>query len=469
MAIQSAAELIVALDRLQLLAPGQLEQLRRYQQFQCASPRVLGEQLLGCGWLTTYQFDQLLQGRGSELILGSYVLLEPIGAGAMGQVYKARHRPLDRLVALKVLRKELGGNSEVIKRFHREVRAVANLKHPNIVQALDADRANGWHFLAMEFVPGTDLGRLAQGGGPLPIATACEAIRQAAMGLDYAHARGLVHRDIKPSNLLFVKASGAAAGVLKILDLGMARLKEYGAPSAAGLLNQMPESGSGTLLTRTGNIIGTPDFMAPEQARNSHLVDGRADLYSLGCTLYTVLTQQMPFPGGTGIEKLFRHQEEEPLPLEQHRPEIPPTVVLVVSKLMAKSPADRYQTGGEAAAALGGLLARRCDNVPGTARIKGGRTTLIDDSKKSAQTTKVGVVKASKFATAARAVPRGAAVASRASPAAAKKLCAARRGGVHWKRWIWWAVGVGIVASCLLACLVMFALLMIWRLDKSAH
>src|SRR5262249_39512300 len=153
------------------------------------------------------------------------------------------------------------------------VRAVAKLAHPNIVQAFDADQADGLHFLAMELVPGTDLGRLVQQGGFMRVAGACEAIRQAALGLDYAHSHGLVHRDIKPSNLLFSKARGSKLfGTVKILDLGMARLKEIAKPRVAAGLNCDVGSGSGTPLTGTGNIIGTPDFMSPEQARNSHQV-----------------------------------------------------------------------------------------------------------------------------------------------------------------------------------------------------
>ncbi|OAI55055.1 hypothetical protein AYO44_13700 [Planctomycetaceae bacterium SCGC AG-212-F19] len=383
MTISSTAVLLNTLHSLQLLEENQFAQLHRYQYFASADPRTLAQQLVRCGWLTPYQINQLFTGHGAELALGSYLLLERIGEGAMGQVYKARHRTLGRLVALKVLRKELMANPAVVKRFHREVRAVAQVTHPNIVQAFDADQAGDLHFLAMEYVEGTDLAELVHQDGPMPVAAACEALRQAAVGLEYAHRLGLVHRDIKPSNLILAKAKGSsslgvAGGVVKILDLGLARLQEFAHPRSASFLNQDAGSGSGTPLTQSGNVIGTPDFMAPEQARNSHLVDGRADLYSLGCTLYAILAECVPFPGGTALEKLFRHQEEQPIPLNKYRPDVPTAVVAVVRKLMAKRPDDRFQTAGEAAAALATLLPRRAPKAAGKQPEKGVRTTMVD-------------------------------------------------------------------------------------------
>ncbi len=456
MTIPSTAVLLQLLQQLQLLGPGQIDQLRRYQQFSSAEPRALARQLVQCGWLTPFQINRLFQGHGSELILGVYVLLEEIGAGAMGQVYKARHRTLDRIVALKVLRKDLAGNSDIAKRFHREARAVAHLAHPNIVQAFDADTADGVHFLAMEFVAGTDLGRLVHERGPLPVAQACEAIRQAALGLDYAHSHGLVHRDIKPSNLLWDESHGGPSrGQVKILDLGMARLKELANPRAAALLNGDTGSGSGTPITRSGNVIGTPDFMSPEQARNSHLVDGRADLYSLGCTLYNVLTGKMPFPGGTALDKLFRHQEEQAVPVELIRPEIPQAVSAVVHKLMAKLPADRFQTGGEAASALAALVTRPSGSEPGAPLSKKQSTLVVGGAGAKKITQEVG-----------KPAPPEPGKRIEPAQAVASAKAAAKFVEPSGKRWLLWAIAVGMAAMSLMAGLSALALVLIRNLGK---
>jgi Leucine-rich repeat (LRR) protein/tRNA A-37 threonylcarbamoyl transferase component Bud32 len=295
---------------------------------------------------------------GRDLVLGSYILLERLGEGGMGQVFKARHCKLGRIVALKLIRKERLDNPATVKRFQREVRAAAALSHPNIVHAYDADEVNGTHILVMEFVEGaTDLTQLVKKNGPLPVAQACEYIRQAALGLQHAHERGMVHRDIKPSNLLLAVSrppqpvsrgrETASSGVIKILDMGLARLDH----SAAA-------DDKSTTMTQEGAVMGTPDYIAPEQARDSHQADIRADLYSLGCTLYFLLTGQVPFPGGSLTEKLIKHQLQEPAPVEQVRPDVPREVAAVVRKLMAKNREDRFQTPAEVAAALTGKLGR---------------------------------------------------------------------------------------------------------------
>src|SRR5262249_1682644 len=233
---------------------------------------------------TSFQANLLLQGRGSELVLGSYILLARIGEGGMGEVFKARHRRLGRIVALKVIRQTRLANPAAVQRFEREMKAVCQVTHPNVVNAIDADDADGKLFIAMELVDGIDLGKLVASSGPLGVAEACEYARQIAVGLDACHARGLIHRDIKPSNLLLTyepDTSGAGTGrrpVVKIFDLGLARI------DAAGSEQPVPR------LTMMGKIVGTPDYLAPEQARDSHHVDGRADLYSLGCTLFFLLT-----------------------------------------------------------------------------------------------------------------------------------------------------------------------------------
>jgi serine/threonine-protein kinase len=334
-----------------LLEPEQLEQIDGLAaSFTTAKP--LAKELLQRGWLTAYQANQLLLGKGDQLVLGQHILLERLGEGGMGAVFKARQRMLDRVVALKLIRKERVANPDSVRRFHREVRAAAQLSHPNIVLAFDADQAGGTHFLVLEYVEGTDLAKWVKKHGPLPIADACDYIRQAALGLQHSHEKGMIHRDIKPHNLLLAASSdqpSMAAGrkpaaVVKILDMGLARVTQ-----ADG------DGESTSTLTQEGAVMGTPDYIAPEQARESHDVDIRADLYSLGCTLYFLLTGRPPFPGGTLGSKLIRHQLDEPTPVEQLRPEVPPEVAGVVRKLMAKKPEDRYQTPAEVAEALEGL------------------------------------------------------------------------------------------------------------------
>ena len=203
----------------------------------------------------------------------------------MGQVFKARNWKLGRIVALKLIRKERLDSPDAIRRFQREVRAAAALSHPNIVLAYDADQIGGTHLLVMECIEGaSDLAKLVKKNGPLPVAQACEYIRQAALGLQHAFERGLVHRDIKPANLLLT----ADGKTVKILDMGLARLDQKAGDGEAS-----------STMTQEGAVMGTPDYIAPEQAMESHTVDIRADLYSLGCTFYYLLTAKVPFPGGT--------------------------------------------------------------------------------------------------------------------------------------------------------------------------
>ncbi|MCS6850683.1 MAG: protein kinase [Gemmataceae bacterium] len=360
MSIDSVAELVRVLQEYRLLGEEQLNQLSRTMAPRFTDPRSLARELIQRGWLTPYQINQIFLGHASGLVLGAYVLLERLGEGGMGNVFKARHQRLDRIVALKLMRKEHVNNPLAVRRFRREIQAAAQLSHPNIVTAFDADEVNGIHFFVMEYVDGIDLGRLVKETGRLPVAMACDFIRQAALGLQHAYERGMVHRDIKPANLLVAGVKGPVSGTIKgpdlqdwaalqptvkILDMGLARLVCAN------------DSGESTQLTQDGRVVGTPDFMAPEQARNSHTIDIRADLYSLGCTFYYLLAGQVPFPGGTGMEKLFRHQTDEPTPIENLRPEIPPALGGILRRMMAKQPEQRYQTPAEVAEALTSLAA----------------------------------------------------------------------------------------------------------------
>lgn len=352
--VASVANLVQALRQHRLLEPERLNQLAPWAA-KFSEPKALAKDLVQRGWLTPFQVNQLMQGKGADLGLGNYVLIERLGEGGMGQVFKACHRAMGRVVALKVMRKELTSRPDTVRRFRREIMAAASLHHPNIVLAFDADQVGDLHFFVMEYIEGIDLGRLVKTRGPLPVRDACDAIRQAAMGLQHAFEHNLVHRDIKPTNLFRAQPQGSQpGGVIKLLDMGLARLRESESDSSSNV-GGGPLVSVGTQLTQAGKVMGTPDFIAPEQARNSHTVDIRGDLYSLGCTFYFLLTGRVPFPGGTLLEKLFKHQTEMPQPVEQLRPEVSPPIAGIIRKLMAKRPEDRFQTPSELAAALVGL------------------------------------------------------------------------------------------------------------------
>jgi serine/threonine-protein kinase len=265
--------------------------------------------------------------------LGQYRLLEPLGKGGMGQVYKAEHLVMKRLVALKLVAPHLVEDADAVARFHAEVQAAARLSHPNVVTAHDAAEFDGRHFLVLEYVDGIDLGRLVQQMGPLPGAVAAECIRQAALGLQHAHEHGLVHCDVKPCNLLLSQADGTAGTFqVKLLDFGLARLA--GTTPESPTYPSLPPSASG--------VAGTPDFMAPEQFKGRPNADIRSDLYSLGCTFYFLLTGRVPFPGGAWSEKVLRHQFNLPRPVSDLRPDVPPAVEAIVLRLLAKDPDRRY-------------------------------------------------------------------------------------------------------------------------------
>lgn len=305
---------------------------------------------------------------GDKPLVGDYELLSELGKGGMGVVYKARHVRMNRVVALKVIDRERLRNPDAVRRFYQEVEAAARLHHPNVVIAYDAGQAGDTHYFAMEYVEGEDLDQYLRKHGPLPVGLACDFIRQTALGLQHAHESGLVHRDIKPSNLI-VEAPGKIAvqdvakdgdggdpsqsSVLrrmhqpkgprvKILDMGLARLHQ---PDE--------DRGSAGELTREGRVVGSVDYMAPEQWMNASTVDIRADLYSLGCTFYFLLTGVVPFPGDEPMEKMLKHHLDTPKPVEVLRNEVPSKVASVVRRLMAKCREDRYQTPAELAMLMG--------------------------------------------------------------------------------------------------------------------
>jgi serine/threonine-protein kinase len=330
--------------------------------------RSLSRELMDRQVLTPYQANQILTGKGQNLAVGPYRIVERLGEGAMAQVFKARHYILHRIVALKVIRRERLANPVAVERFLREAEAAAQLSHPNVVRAYDADQANGAYYFAMQFVDGIDLARLIDREGPLAVERAGNYIQQAALGLQHIHEHGMAHRDIKPSNLMVTRLSyepagngsdGSTAtvayhgpatpwGVVKVLDLGLARLAED--PGAASQRE---------VLTKLGTVMGTPDYMAPEQALHSRNADIRSDLYSLGCTLYYLLAARPPFPDGDAVAKMLKHQLDEPTPIETLRQDVPESVRSVLKKLMAKKPEDRFPTPRDAAEALRSALDER--------------------------------------------------------------------------------------------------------------
>ena len=273
-----------------------------------------------------------------------YEIVGLIGKGGMGDVYKARHRMMDRTVALKIIKQELTRKPEAVNRFHREVKAAAQLSHPNIVTAYDAEQAGEVHFMVMEYVDGVNLAQTVQEPGALPISEACEYIRQAAIGLQHAHERGMVHRDIKPHNLMVT-----SDGTVKVLDFGLASL----APEA--ISDAVTGEARGDL-TAAGAIMGTPDFISPEQAEDARQADIRSDIYSLGATLYYLLSGRVPFAEGSFMHKLKSHAQVEPAPLNSVRDDVPQELVAIASRMMAKDPDERYLTPKEVADALESFL-----------------------------------------------------------------------------------------------------------------
>ncbi|HIQ19687.1 MAG TPA: PEGA domain-containing protein [Planctomycetes bacterium] len=301
--------------------------------------KALAGQLVRAGRLTRYQAAAVYQGKTKALVLGEYVVLDRIGAGGMGQVFRARHRQMDRVVAVKVLPPDAMGSAEAIKRFRREMRAAAKLMHPNIVAAYDAGEHQGIHYLVMEWVDGKDLAQVTKQRGTIPVPEAVGWILQAARGLEYAHQLGVVHRDIKPGNLLLDRQ-----GTVKVLDMGLARMFEGREETAA------------SRLTATGQVMGTIDYMAPEQSEDTHHADARADIYSLGCTLYRLLTGRSPYAADSLVGILLAHRDA-PIPsLRAARPEVSAELDAVFQKMLAKRPEDRYQSMAEVITALEACL-----------------------------------------------------------------------------------------------------------------
>src|SRR5437868_9184437 len=288
-------------------------------------PAKLAGLLVRDGVLTYFQAEQILQGKYKRFSLGKYKVLEKLGAGGMAQVFLCEHKLMRRRVAIKVLPVAKADDPSSLERFYREARAVAAVDHPNIVGAYDIDQDENLRFLVMEYVDGTDLQDLVKKIGPLEVVRACHYTYGASVGLQHAHEMGLVHRDIKPGNILVDRA-----GVVKILDMGLARFFH----DEEDILTKKYDE----------NVLGTADYLAPEQALDSHTVDIRADIYSLGATFYYCLTGRSPFNEGTIAQKLIWHQTRQPKSVRSLRPEIPEAIEALVEKMMAKDRNQRFQT-----------------------------------------------------------------------------------------------------------------------------
>ncbi len=299
---------------------------------------ALASAMIDKGTITPWQSEKLLQGKFKGFILGRYKLLNLLGKGEMSSIYLAEHTRMKRKCAIKVLPANKVRDTSYLGRFHREAQAVAALDHNNIVRAYDVDTETEGgveiHFLVMEYVEGKDIEKLLEIRQQFTVIEAADYIRQAADGLSHAHENGLVHRDIKPGNLLV-----DTKGVVKLLDLGLARF----------FRDNETES---LTIKHDEKVLGTADYLAPEQAVDSHAVDERADIYSLGCTLYFALTGHPPFTDGTLVQRLLAHQTKAPPSIRKQRSEVPESLVLIVEKMMQKRKDDRYQSAAEVAAAL---------------------------------------------------------------------------------------------------------------------
>ena len=298
----------------------------------------LAKEMVARGKLTTFQAQAIQQRKTLGLVMGNYVVLDRIGRGGMGHVFKAKHKQMDRVVALKILSDAAMKSPGAVKRFKQEAKAAAKLSHPNIVAAYDAGESLGQHFLVTEYVEGETLSAVVRKQGLLSVGHAVNYIVQAARGLDYAHANGVIHRDIKPANLLL-----DTQGTVKILDMGIARVDEFVGKVAYASSDE---------LQNTGVIVGTPDYMAPEQSQDLRVADARSDIYSLGCTFYFVLTGKVMYSGETANHKIAAHRENSIPFLREARGDVPECVENVFQKMVAKRPQDRQRSMSEVIAEL---------------------------------------------------------------------------------------------------------------------
>jgi len=320
--------------------------------------------LVDKGLLTQWQADQLLKGKHKGFFLGKYKLLDHLGTGGMSSVYLAEHMMLRMRRAVKVLPKKRVDDSSYLERFYREARAAAQLDDPNVVKAYDVDCEGDIHFLVMEYVEGSDLQVMVKRNGPLAYPLAADYIRQAARGLSHAHKVGLIHRDVKPANLLVDRQN-----VVKVLDLGLAKFSD--------------EDKASLTVAYDENVLGTADYLAPEQALDSHGVDGRADIYGLGCSLYFLLTGTPPFPEGTLPQRIMCHQKTPPPDIRLKRPDAPIDLLRICAKMMAKKPEQRFQKMSDVAKIMTRWLVAAGHEKPGDPAADSSSTRLSAASRQA--------------------------------------------------------------------------------------
>ncbi|MCE9563967.1 MAG: serine/threonine protein kinase [Planctomycetes bacterium] len=341
---------LAAVRAANLFAPMHLAKVEAAVPANVATGTDAARALIAAGHLTKFQAERLLAGKTDGFHLGPYVILEQVGRGPMGRVYKARHQTMNRPVAVKVLAAELTNTVAARQALQKEVRAAAQLNHSNIVTAYDANELGERFYLVVELVDGPNLETLVKERGPLPIAEVCELVWQASSGLAHSHSLKMIHRDLKPTNLLVSRPSKTTPDhLLKIADFGISKFSPT-SPSLA----QTPAPTA---------WLGTADYVAPEQTNHPDLADLKADLYSLGAIAYFLLTGQPPFPGGTVEDKAKRHLWEEPARLELIRPDTPPALAILVHQMLSKHPAHRPGSAAEVGARLESLLASFGDAI----------------------------------------------------------------------------------------------------------
>jgi len=395
-------------ERSLLVEPAALLKFRKklkdkYGEKLPSDPAKIAAMMRHAGLVTQWHTDKLLVGKYKGFFLGKYKLLGHIGSGGMSSVYLAEHTRMHDKRAIKVLPRTRVKDATYLARFQLEAKAIASLNHPNIVNAFDIDNEGDTHYIVMEYVDGVDLQILVRRDGPLDPAHAASLLAQAADGLHHAHQRGVIHRDVKPANLLL-----DTDGRVRLLDMGLALVAAQEDQSLTVAHNE--------------NVLGTADYLAPEQALNSHTVDHRADIYGLGCTLYYLLTGRPPFPEGTLAQRIAKHQNEMPPSIKKLRPDCPGEIEGICVKMIQKDPAYRYQSAADVAEVLRKFAAQvpvrktvSAGTVSAGGGSKGSRGTQESSSKRSQSTIQHDTVNAKQDDTMAidrEAVVRGSGLSS---------------------------------------------------------
>ncbi|QDS86685.1 Serine/threonine-protein kinase PrkC [Rosistilla ulvae] len=340
----TAQAFIEVVRKSQLVEEGAFKQTLRHVQKAAGGKipndaMVIAERFLVEGRLTAWQIEKLLTGKYKGFFLGKFKLLGHIGSGGMSSVYLAEHTRMNDLRAIKVLPKKRVDDASYLARFQLEAKAIASLNHENVVRAYDIDNDGDLHYIVMEYVSGDDLQQMVKRKGPLSFVKAANYIAQAARGLQHAHERGLIHRDVKPANLLVNKE-----GTVKLLDMGLALLES--------------EDDHSLTVANNENVLGTADYLAPEQALDSHKVDHRVDIYGLGCTFYFLLTGRPPFNDGTLAQRIIKHQTEMPEEIRKTRPDCPGELDGICTKMIQKEAKYRYKDAAAVAEVLEAWLTR---------------------------------------------------------------------------------------------------------------